>query len=339
MNSKIFLLFKSKKIKNKYLKNKTFFIKIIIILFILPFVFSCQIKKNKKTNQFYLYNKIQKKNLDYLFLKNDNLWKNIFKKFKIHQPNNTKIKNKINFYLTKKKYIKKIMIQAEPYIYYIYEKINKLNLPMESILIPFVESNFNPNAISKAKAKGIWQLIPSTAKLYGLKENKWIDEKKDLIHSTEAALNLLKKINNKFKGNWILTFAAYNCGENCIINAINKNKKNRKKFWNLKIPKETINYVTKIFALSHIFKNYKKYSLILPTTSKKNSLIQIRLKKQITLLKISQLSKIPLYLIQNYNTNLKKKITPPNGPHEIMLPKKKIKILLKNLHKKNKLYF
>lgn len=339
MNFNIYLSFTLKKIKKKYLKRKFFFIKITTILSICILLFSCQIKKNRKINQLNLSNKTYKnKNLEYIFLNKYNLWKYIFNKFTIHIKNNTKLKKKIQFYIKKKKYIENIMIQAEPYIYYIYNEIKKFNLPMELILIPLVESNFNPNATSKAQAKGIWQLIPSTANLYGLKENKWIDEKKDLILSTKVALILLKKLNKRFEGNWILTFAAYNCGENCIINAINKNKNKRKnnEFWNLKIPKETINYIAKIFALIHIFKNNKIYSLKPPITNINNSLIQINTKKQITLFKIAKLTKIPLYLIKYYNSQLKKNTTPPNGPHKIMLPKKKIEIFIKNFKKYNK---
>lgn len=336
MNFNIYLSFKLKKVKKKYFKNKLLFIKITTILSICALLFSCQIKKNKKINQFNLLNKAYKnKKLEYIFLKKNNLWKYIFNKFTIQIKKNIKIKKKIQFYIKKKKYIEKIMTKAEPYIYYISDEIEKFNLPMELILIPFVESNFNPNAISKAKAKGIWQLIPSTANLYKLKENKWIDEKKDLILSTKVALILLKKLNERFQGNWILTFAAYNCGEKCIINAIKKNKKKEinHEFWNLKIPKETINYVAKIFALIHIFQNNKTYSLTPPVTNINNSLIEINIKKQITLFKIAKLTKTPLYLIQYYNSQLKRNITPPNGPHRIILPKKKIKIFIKNFFK------
>lgn len=312
----------------------------IIILIVFLLFSGCQIKKKAKPFIFH-QNPLFKENFSKSqCLINNNLWKYITKKLKIPIPNNKKINKQIQIYLKKQKYLKYTMLQAEPYMHLIVKKINDLTLPLEIALIPIIESRFNPNAISKAKATGIWQIIPLTAHLNGLKQNKWIDERKNFIKSTKVALNILKKINERFNGNWILTFAAYNCGENCVLNAIKKSKKFKlfKNFWFLNVPKETKNYVTKILALTKILKNHKKYSFVLPIINKKKSLTQINIKKKITLSEVSQFSKIPLKLIKSYNPDLNRFITPPYGPHKIILPKNKVKIFKKNLmqNKKNK---
>ncbi|MFS1539163.1 MAG: transglycosylase SLT domain-containing protein [Candidatus Phlomobacter fragariae] len=98
-------------------------------------------------------------------------------------------------------------------MYSIVEKIDQRNLPMELALVPIVESAFNSHATSQAQATGLWQIIPLTGQSYGLKQNKWVDERKDIAVSTTAPLDLLQRLNNLFDGNWPLTLAAYNCGE------------------------------------------------------------------------------------------------------------------------------
>lgn len=311
--------------------------KIILVTFFL--LVGCQItKKRIKTNFFPQNSFFKKKCLTSNFLMKNNLWKYIANEIKIKIPKNKNIKNQTKIYLSKKKYLKKIMIRSEPYLYLIVKKIKKLNLPIELTLIPIVESGFNPYAISKAKATGIWQIIPITAQLHGLKKNKWIDERRDFIKSTKVALKLFNRLNILFKKNWILTFAAYNCGENRVLNAIKNNKKLNvfNNFWSLNVPKETINYVTKILSLIDILKNNKKYLFNLPIINKKNSLTQINIKKKITLLEVSKFSNLPIKLIKYYNSNLNCNSTDPNGPYKIKIPINKVKIFKKNLKKEKK---
>ena len=126
-------------------------------------------------------------------------------------------------------------------------------MPMEIALLPVVESAFKPFAYSSGRAAGLWQFIPSTGKVYGLKQNWWYDGRRDVVTSTDAALNYLQKLHNDF-GDWELALAAYNCGEGTVSRAIKRNKKAGKgtDFWSLKLPKETTGYVPKLLAISHL---------------------------------------------------------------------------------------
>lgn len=123
--------------------------------------------------------------------------------------------------------------------------------------------------------------------------------------------------------------AAYNCGEGCVLNAIKKNEVLGlpTDYWSLSLPKETMNYVPKILALSNILRNSDQYALPLPTSNKNNALTQVNIGEQITLPQAARLSGLSLTALKAYNPNLKHNITPPAGPYTIMLPTDKAELL------------
>jgi membrane-bound lytic murein transglycosylase D len=126
-------------------------------------------------------------------------------------------------------------------------------MPMEIALLPVVESAFNPKAYSRSKAAGLWQFIPSTGKSYGLSQDWWKDNRRDVIAATDAALNYLERLHRMF-GSWELALAAYNCGEGCVGRAIAYNQKRGlpADYSSLNLPVETRNYVPKLFAVKNI---------------------------------------------------------------------------------------
>ena len=109
-------------------------------------------------------------------------------------------------------YMQRVMQRADPFLYYILEQIEKRNLPSELILLPIVESAYQPFAYSHGRAAGLWQFIPSTGRMYGLKQNWWYDGRRDIFEATQAALNYLERLNKQFDGDWMLALAAYNSG-------------------------------------------------------------------------------------------------------------------------------
>lgn len=127
---------------------------------------------------------------------------------------------------------------------------------MELVLLPIVESAFDPHATSGANAAGIWQIIPSTGRNYGLKQTRNYDARRDVVASTTAALNMMQRLNKMFDGDWLLTVAAYNSGEGRVMKAIKTNKARGKStdFWSLPLPQETKQYVPKMLVLSDILK-------------------------------------------------------------------------------------
>jgi len=126
-------------------------------------------------------------------------------------------------------------------------------LPTDLAYLPIIESGFNPQAYSRARAAGIWQFIPSTGRNYGMRQNYWLDERRDPLKSTEGAINYLRKLYGDF-GNWHIALASYNCGENGMARAIRKGG-GVYDYWSLKLPKETMNYIPLYLAALIIAKN------------------------------------------------------------------------------------
>ena len=143
-------------------------------------------------------------------------------------------------------------------------KLRKKGMPQNLIYLAFEESAFNCEAKSRAKANGIWQLTPATARLYGLKVNKKVDERMKVDKETDAALRFLDHLHNRF-GSWYLAAAAYDAGENRVARLMRKHFKREHgrdrdyyKIWN-DLPGETRDYVPAIVALERIGKNPQKY--------------------------------------------------------------------------------
>ena len=134
---------------------------------------------------------------------------------------------------------------------------------MEIALLPVIESAFNPKAYSRARASGIWQFIPSTGKNYGLAQDWWKDNRRDIVAATDAALNYLQRLHDMFDS-WELALAAYNCGEGCVARAIAWNQKRGlpTDYLSLgKLPPETRNYLPRLIAVKNIVLSPPSYGI------------------------------------------------------------------------------
>jgi len=260
----------------------------------------------------------------------NNLWDFISKELKIKVQDNALIREQRQKYLKNKIDLREIITRAEPYLYLILSQIKNRNIPMELVFIPIVESAFDPKATSSANAVGLWQIVPSTGLYYGLKQNEWYDGRRDVLASTNAALNLMQNLNNTFNGDWLLAIAAYNSGEGRVRRAIKTNKAHGKQlnFWALSLPNQTSIYVSKMLALSDIIKNHKKYGFNLPETNEKNRLDCVDIGQKIKLTQVAKMSGLPLTLLKSFNAGYKHNITA--SPYYIMLPKSHV-IQFRNL--------
>ena len=158
------------------------------------------------------------------------------------------------WYTNRPDYLRRMVERSRRYLHYIIAELNKRNMPTELALLPMVESAYNPMAYSRARASGLWQFIPSTGKQYKLEQNWWVDERRDIIASTSAALDYLQYI-YEMHGDWHLALASYNWGEGAVGKAIAKNKAKGlpTDYLSLTMPGETKNYVPKLQALKNIF--------------------------------------------------------------------------------------
>ena len=241
-----------------------------------------------------------------------------FNKFHIK----ARVKAEITSYNRYPPHMTAVSKQASPYYYYVLKEVLERGLPSEVALIPVIESLYDPNAYSYGKASGIWQIIPSTAKYLGLKINNWYDGRRDLIHSTDTALDYLERLNKRFKGDWMLTFAAYNGGGGTVSKAmrINREKGLPTDYWSLKLPKETTRYVPKILAVAALVKSPKKYKIELPSIANVPVFNIVKIKGQVDLNKAASLAKLDRSVIDQFNPGFNKGVTSPNGPFRLLVP-------------------
>lgn len=165
-------------------------------------------------------------------------------------------------YASRPAYVKKMMARSQKYIFYVLEEIEKRGMPTEIALLPMIESAYNPRAYSRSRALGIWQFMPATGKHFGLQQNWWVDNRRDVKAATNAALNYLEKLHGMF-GSWDLALAAYNAGEGTVGRAIRRNRKSGlpTDYQSLRLPLETTHYVPKLQAIKNIVNNPTRYGL------------------------------------------------------------------------------
>ena len=181
------------------------------------------------------------------------LWQRIRKGFLLEPLDSPLVHEHEDWYSSRPDYIKRFVDRGSLYLHHIVEEVEKRGMPMEIALLPVIESAFNPHAYSRSKASGLWQFIPSTGKNYGLSQDQWKDNRRDIVAATDAALNYLQRLYDMF-GSWELALAAYNCGEGCVGRAIaaNQRKGLPTDYLSLKLPPETMNYVPKLIAVKNI---------------------------------------------------------------------------------------
>lgn len=186
-------------------------------------------------------------------LPDPDLWQRIQKGFLMEPLDSPLVHEHEEWYASRPDYIKRFVDRGSRYLHHIVEEVEKRGMPTEIALLPVVESAFNPHAYSRSKASGLWQFIPSTGKVYGLSQDHWKDNRRDVVAATDAALNYLQRLYDMF-GDWELALAAYNCGEGCVGRAIaaNQRKGLPADFLSLKLPPETMNYVPKLMAVKNI---------------------------------------------------------------------------------------
>jgi membrane-bound lytic murein transglycosylase D len=191
-----------------------------------------------------------------------NLWQRIFSRFEIKDENNLRSKKYEDWYSARPEYVERMMDRSQKYLFYVVGEVEKRGMPSEIALLPMIESAYNPIANSRSKAVGIWQFIPSTGRLYGLKQDWWQDKRRNVVDATNAALDYLQKLHALF-GTWDLALAAYNAGEGTVSRAIAKNKAKGlpTDYAHLKLPAETKDYVPKLQAIKNIISNPNQYGL------------------------------------------------------------------------------
>lgn len=253
----------------------------------------------------------------------DNMWDVIRSEFSLpHYEKNYLVKEQINWFLNNQDYLMRTANRAAPYLYFISEQVRKRHLPAEVVLLPMMESAYNPFNYSSRGAAGIWQLMPGTASGYGVKQNWWYDGRRDVVASTKAALDYLVYLGRFFDGNWLLAIAAYDTGEGNVLAAIRKNNRNglSTSFWALPLAQETRTYVPRLLALATIIAHPDIYKIDFPPVSDAPYLAQVDVGGQIDLTHAATLAGLSLKELKKLNPGYNRASTDPNGPYKIILP-------------------
>ena len=210
---------------------------------------------------------------------------------------------------------------ARPYLYYVYNEASKRHIPPEIALLPMVESNYNPFLYSSQGATGLWQMMPGTATGFGLQINWWYDGRRDIVASTDAALNYLSYL-HRFFHNWLLAAAAYNAGEGTVQNAVRHNKKMHRPtdYWHLALPAETKNYIPKLLAIADIIHQPDHYGIKLSPIAYKPYFVQVPLSSQYNLNTLAKLANITPKQIRQLNPGFRRFSTTPNQAFALLVP-------------------
>jgi membrane-bound lytic murein transglycosylase D len=230
-------------------------------------------------------------------------------------------------------YMARKMERARLYLHYIVEEVEKRGMPMEIALLPAIESAYQPYAYSRARAAGLWQFIAPTGRLYGLKMNWWYDGRRDVMASTQAALDYLEKLYNEFDGDWHLALAAYNAGEGKInrMQGYNRNLNKPTDYQSLKLKRETVNYVPKLVAMANIVADPEKYGVQLADIPNRPYFARVETDAQIDLGVVAKLVDLPIADLQVINPGYTRWATDPDGPHHLLVPADKKEALEQGL--------
>lgn len=236
--------------------------------------------------------------------------------------NNAAVQSYIDLYSGRKQQVGK-MLGLSSYYFPVYEKVLKeFGLPEELKFLSVIESALNPNAVSRVGATGPWQFMFATAKGYGLKINKEVDERKDPVQASKAAAAYLRDAFNQF-GDWFLAIASYNAGRGAVSRAIAK-AGGKADFWAISryLPAETRNYVPKFIATAHIMSNYKAYdiNLLAPNFNTLTDVFDVV--KPVSLAAVARATGIDLQQLLLLNPAYKKMMVKgtPETPMPLVIP-------------------
>jgi membrane-bound lytic murein transglycosylase D len=219
-------------------------------------------------------------------------------------------------------YLNRVFTRAQRYLPYIVAELERRGMPLELALLPVVESAYDPFAYSHGRAAGLWQMIPGTARRFGVTQNWWYDGRRDVVDSTRAALDYLEYLEELNDSNWLNAIASYNSGEGNVLRAVRRNRQAGKQtdFWYLKLPKETSMYVPKLLALVEIVSDPASHGLVLPRIVNEQQFVVTDIGSQLDLALAAELAGVDVDTVYQYNPGYNRWSTDPAGPHTLVMP-------------------
>jgi LysM repeat protein/soluble lytic murein transglycosylase-like protein len=255
-------------------------------------------------------------------MRHGDVWQRMRAGFKMDlEFENSRIAAQRNWFATRQTYLDRLTARASRYLYHTVSEAEKRGIPTELALLPVIESSYDPAATSNAAAAGLWQFIPSTGRLYGLRQNELYDGRRDVVESTRAAYDFLTSLYNKF-GSWELALASYNAGPGRIQQAINRNAAQGlpTDFWSLRLPQETMNYVPRFLAVAQIVNQPERYGVRFNPIANRPHFRQVPLPGPIDLSLAAQVTGLSGKELYELNPAFRRGQTDPEGPHRLLIP-------------------
>ena len=259
------------------------------------------------------------------------LWIRIRRGFAMPDLQVDLVQDREQWYANRPDYIERMTARSSKYLYHIVEEIERRGMPTELALLPFIESAFNPQAVSSARASGMWQFMPRTGKDFDLKQNAFRDDRRDVLASTRAALDYLQRLYGMF-GDWHLALAAYNWGEGNVGKAINRNQRAGQPvaYTDLRMPAETRMYVPKLQAMKNLVANPQDKGVQLPSIPNHPYFQTVPLPRDMDVALVARLAEVPLEDFKALNPSAHRPVLLAGGTPHILLPWDSAEIFQRN---------
>lgn len=260
------------------------------------------------------------------------IWDRIRRGYAMPELKNSRVKTSLRSYSRNPRHIERVFERAGKYLYHIVDEIEQRGLPTELALLPFVESAFQPEALSHAKASGLWQFMPQTGNIYSLQQNFWKDERRDVLQSTRAALDYLEKLYQQF-GDWHLALAAYNWGEGSVSRAIRRAKARGRKadYAHLRMPRETAYYVPRLEAIRQIVADPEKYGINLPEIENAPYFVRVTKSRDIDMKTAAELAEMDPNEFRMLNPGFNLPVIVASHNSVMLLPMENLEVFMDNL--------
>lgn len=262
------------------------------------------------------------------------LWDRIRRGFAMPDLQHELVQDREQWYASRPDYMQRMTERSSKYLFHIVEELERRGMPTELALLPYIESAFNPQAVSSAKAAGMWQFMPATGKDFDLTQNMFRDDRRDVLASTRAALDYLERLNRQFN-DWHLALAAYNWGQGNVAKAIKRNQAQGlgTSYTEINLPLETRQYVPKLQALKNIVAQPELFGLTLPRIPNRPYFVTVESRVALDLATAARLSETSVDEILALNPGYKRPVLPTNGSMSLVIPAEKVEAFLVNLQR------
>ncbi|WP_234413685.1 transglycosylase SLT domain-containing protein [Ideonella sp. A 288] len=249
------------------------------------------------------------------------LWRRARQGFAMPDLDSDLVRKWEQYYSAKPEYMQRMLERGGRYLFHIVDDLERRGMPTDLALLPFIESAFNPQAMSTAKASGMWQFVPGTGRDYDLKQNIFRDDRRDVLASTRAALDYLKTLHDMFD-DWHLALAAYNWGQGSVKRAIANNQRAGQPgtYDRLRMPDETRNYVPKLQAIKNIVARPEAFGLTLPPLQNHPYFLAVPIDRDIDVDLAARLAGLPLDEFKQLNPQMNKPVILAAGTPQVLLP-------------------